>query len=174
MAKKWTKTEIRKLEFSYERARSLGMRVVVFSDMLEGRSRSQCLNQARRLGIQRKKNKGFGLEWQRKLNEGDKNYIAGILDGEGYISTNNSNYLVGVAMTDEKLMRWLHQKLGGSFALRKRRKGKIGWNKQEYAWKINGMVQVKSFLQAMISYLRVKHNNALMVIEKIEKKQRSL
>lgn len=170
MAKKWTKREIGLLKASYQVAEKLGMRVVLFTEGLSRRSRAQCLDQARRLGIQRKKSGGFGLQWRCRITEFEKYYIAGILDGEGYISTNYGNYLVGVAMTDKKLIRWLQQKLGGTFQLRKRRMGKNGWNRQEYAWKINGMKQVRSFLSVMLPYLRIKNVKAKQVIKEIDKK----
>ena len=47
--------------------------------------------------------------------------------------------------------------------------GKNGWNRQEYAWKINGMKQVRSFLSVMLPYLRIKNVKAKQVIKEIDK-----
>ena len=96
-----------------------------------------------------------------------KYYIAGILDGE-VTSTNYGNYLVGVAMTDKKLIRWLQQKLGGTFQLRKE-----GWEK----WMEQTGVCVEDqryetgevFLSVMLPYLRIKNVKAKQVIKEIDK-----
>ena len=168
---KWTEKEKNLLKKSYKEAHKNGVRVIRFPDiLLKTRSHTQCLWQAQRMNLQRKKVEGFGLRWRGWLTEFEKYYIAGILDGEGYITNNYSNYVVGVGMTDKKLIAWLYKKLGGSFRLTKRQRGKRGLNKQMYVWKINGMKQVQSFLMAMLPYLKVKSGRAQEIIKEIDKK----
>ena len=168
---RWTKNEVKLLNKAYQKAHKNGVRVIHFpKKLLETRSHTQCLWQAQRLNLQRTKVKGFGLRWRGWLTEFEKYYIAGILDGEGYITNNYSNYTIGVGMTEKKLIAWLYKKLGGSFYLAKRQKGKSGLNKQMYVWKINGMKQVRSFLAAMLPYLKVKSIRARQIIKEIDKK----
>lgn len=173
MNKNWTKKELDLLKGTYKNAHKNGIRVLNFPKiLLESRTKPQCMWQARRLKLQRVKRQGFGIEWKKILTENEKNYIAGILDGEGYICNNYSNYLIGVAMTHKGVMYWLYKKLGGIIYKRKRTLSKNGitFNKQEYAWRINGFKQVKSFLIVMLPYLKVKRKKALQVIKEINKK----
>lgn len=167
MAKKWTKKEIKLLKKTYDSATKNGVRVLNFpKELLKLRTKPQCMWQAKKIKLQRAKRKGFGKVWDKKLTENERHYIAGLLDGEGYISTNYGNYLVGVAMTHRKTIKWLHTKLGGTFYERK----KYPNRQQDYAWKINGIKEVRAFLTIFLPYLMAKKTKTTKILKEIEKK----
>ena len=73
---------------------------------------------------------GKGRRKQRySLSESEKGYIAGIIDGEGYIDIVRGR--IAVTNTDINLMRWLCSKLGGSLyskaKLKVHHKAAFGW-----------------------------------------------
>ena len=95
-------------------------------------------------------------------------YIAGIVDGEGYIGIykHPDNYtiyrtIVGVTNTDLKLVDWLHEMLGGNIY----EKPSYGKNhKTQYNWKLNG-THIVDLLKAIRPYLRLKDEQADIILE---------
>ncbi len=87
----------------------------------------------------------------------DRAYIAGILDGEGCITRwrGTKGWGVQVGMTDKPVIAWLAE-MGGTFTVRPggdRRK-------EQYVWRVLSQRDVIALLQAVLPYLRVKHERA--------------
>lgn len=103
-------------------------------------------------------------------------YLAGLLDGEGYISilktkkgnkatwNNARDYVyvpvIKVAMTDRPIIEWLHQSFGGTFEIRKAQ----GNRKESYCWTARKK-QTADFLQLIHPYLRVKKPQATLLLQ---------
>jgi hypothetical protein len=99
----------------------------------------------------------------------DLAYVAGIIDGEGWISiknrtikNGNRNYAlkVGVGNTNEWLINWLKFSFGGSVCLKKK------WlvnQKQQWIWDLSTK-QASEFLKLILPYLRLKKPQAELAI----------
>lgn len=99
-------------------------------------------------------------------------YIAGIIDGEGYLriekriardKRGSSGYTrvyllpyIGVSNTDEELMKWLHKRLGGSYI----RNGMTTRQRPMYNLIINTVGRVYPVLQQVMPYLIIKRRHA--------------
>lgn len=92
-------------------------------------------------------------------------YVAGIVDGEGFIGFNQKDgkYLrvvLEVRMTNLELIKALHDQFGGSFAVCKIRGTN---NKQQYRWQVSSNVAV-SFIQQIQPYMIVKREQIKTVL----------
>jgi hypothetical protein len=101
------------------------------------------------------------------MQETDKAYLAGIIDGEGTIhaTINDSGAMtswIAVYNTDKDLMDWIEETfiVGGVYQVKRRQKH---W-KTSYVWKCNGRAGA-SVLKAVLPYLRVKKAKAEKYIE---------
>jgi hypothetical protein len=95
----------------------------------------------------------------------DLAYLAGILDGEGSISICGSprNVVrVGISNTDEGLIKWLAS-IGGGVS----KKTPSPNCKQCYHWQVYSRFDVRAFLIAVVPYMRIKQNKAILAIETI-------
>lgn len=97
--------------------------------------------------------------------ETDLAYLAGILDGEGYISRRfqrsgerRPTFIVGITNTDMGLMEWLLG-MGGTLHRKKR-----GAGKQCYEWNVRSLRDAVAFLRAVEPYMRIKQEAARSVI----------
>jgi hypothetical protein len=97
------------------------------------------------------------------MNEVDRAYIAGLIDGEGSISCgyNKSTYgepvpivFIAVGMCNEDVPRWLHELFGGHFYSPKYKSLKVSW-KQSWQWSVAGL-SCKAVLDTIQPYVRVK------------------
>jgi hypothetical protein len=90
-------------------------------------------------------------------------YIAGLMDGEGCLTTQNDSFRLQIAMTDEPVIRWLSE-IGGTVSLRKI----YGNRKQCWRWLVMAQSEVHQLLSALLPFLRVKKNLARRALEHIE------
>lgn len=96
----------------------------------------------------------------------DNAYLAGILDGEGCIGVriNDKGYVIQtieVCMTTPEVLYYLHStyKVGSVY----KKKGTQRDNrKQVYTWTISDILGVNLILQAVLPYLRVKKEQAIL------------
>jgi len=108
------------------------------------------------------------------LKHDDVVYIAGFLDGEGMITIAvhdnraRSDHsvsllpLISIANTDREQMEWLHGLLQGSILLTST--GRRGC-KTAYILQLSQLRNVKSLLEQLLPYLRVKKRQAQLVLE---------
>lgn len=103
--------------------------------------------------------------------EAELAYLAGIVDGEGYLTVHrhkNCSYstTLGVTNTDVRMIHWLHQHFGGSSGPTSRRKEnprfKPNW-KPSWAWRATSS-DLDLILRSLIPYLVVKKRQAELVI----------
>lgn len=106
---------------------------------------------------------------KRRLNKLTASYLAGLIDGEGYIGIQKKNgyyrAALKIAMTHKGIIEWLKQSFGGSINTRDR----SGENcKDCYQWECIGNKNAISILKAVYPYLKVKREQAktLFMIEK--------
>lgn len=97
-------------------------------------------------------------------------YIAGFIDGEGYLGiisdarrknyrrTDSYNCTLKIANTNEDIIRWFHQSYGGT--LNKRHLG--GNAKDAFCWTLAGPKLIP-FLQKVKPYLRIKKEQAEII-----------
>ena len=99
----------------------------------------------------------------------DLAYVAGIIDGEGWIrihnrkiKNGNQNYAlqVGVGMTNECLINWLKFCFGGSVLQR----NQIGNRKTRYDWAL-ATKQAGDFLKLVLPYLKIKRPQAELALK---------
>ena len=100
----------------------------------------------------------------------DLAYLAGIFDGEGYISPRRATqrgvvrmtYYLGIANTSTDLMEWLGRIGGNVYSCRLRTE------RQVYEWRICRQIDVLMFLRAIQPYLRIKRDKANRTIAHLE------
>ena len=114
------------------------------------------------------------------LTEGQKGYLAGILDGEGNITAlrrhpdSFARWQISILNTDVPLMDWLRTKTGSTPTIDKRagyiylRTGKQH-TKDLYRWRICGSMNVLLLLELLLPYMIVKREMALIAITEIRK-----
>jgi len=114
------------------------------------------------------------------LTEGQKGYLAGILDGEGNITAlrrhpdSFARWQISILNTNVPLMDWLRAKTGFTPAIDKRagyiylRTGKQH-TKDIYRWRICGSINVLLLLELLLPYMIVKREMALTTITEIRK-----
>ena len=102
-------------------------------------------------------------------------YIAGIVDGEGYIGAEQINpgksggyqrrmrwhIRVGVGITDKEVVDYLKDKLGGSVHVRNRQSDR--W-KTCYYWRVTAG-NAKQVLLSLMPYLKIKKERAKLAIK---------
>ncbi len=98
----------------------------------------------------------------KKLIESELGYIAGMVDGEGFISIhtdekNITRCYVTITSTNKTVIDWLGKKLGGTIHKRVHKNPK--WL-DYYVWKVSGNIQVKEFLLTIEPYLIIKKQRA--------------
>ena len=92
-------------------------------------------------------------------------YIAGLFDGEGWITVNFHPTkkqlipVVGIKMNGLNLLKYLHKKFGGYCYSRK------GVNRPLTEWSLRGAYQVLPFLQSIEPFLYIKKEQAQLCIE---------
>jgi hypothetical protein len=102
-------------------------------------------------------------------------YLAGIVDGEGCVSlsayhrTDNLDgqwrysFAFSIVNTDLKLMKWLISNFGGVYYT-KGNGGNSNW-KMSYLWRPKGRRNTEQLLLALLPYLVVKREQALLGLE---------
>jgi hypothetical protein len=83
-------------------------------------------------------------------------YLAGLMDGEGSVFRMNGRPCVQIGMTDEGVIRWLRETLGGNLTLDPRKPPR----KQLYRWRVFAQRDVLRFLWAVYPYMRVRRHPA--------------
>ena len=92
-------------------------------------------------------------------------YIAGIIDGEGCITRQETVYRVYVGMTDREAIELLDG-IGGKVTVRP-----PGDHRQTlFRWRLIAQLEVREFLTAIMPYLRVKAGLAQEAVEDIERR----
>jgi len=115
------------------------------------------------------------------LNDVEKGYLAGIVDGEGTIritkaqdKRNNKTYvyyapIISITNTDPKLMSYIRELVKvGHFYAEKRTKPQ---HRQKMVYSIASIEGVKQILDQIKDFLIVKKRNAMLVLEFIEIKK---
>jgi hypothetical protein len=91
-------------------------------------------------------------------------YIAGLFDGEGYITVNKNKKafipVVGIKMNGFNLLKKLHNEFGGYFY---QRKNYI--NRPLTEWTLKGAFQVIPFLKKIEPFLIIKKEQAQLCLE---------
>lgn len=97
------------------------------------------------------------------VNETDWAYLAGIIDGEGYIGPNISNLGIRVVVADEPLIDWLHERFGGtrgSYA-------NSGSENMAYYWQAQRQDLVLDIIGRVMPYLVIKRGQAEAMVDLI-------
>jgi len=100
-------------------------------------------------------------------------YIAGFVDGEGYISLKRNVRgdqtfyvpIVKIASTDEIIIQWFKDSFGGWYYKRVPKNGEN--HKDSYYWTLTGK-PLKPFLLTMLPYLKLKKKQCELVLKKIK------
>jgi hypothetical protein len=104
-------------------------------------------------------------------------YIAGILDGEGCITTfvnpkknNKFNILIRITNTNMDMLKWVWDILKhGSVYLLKKSPLAFKSNKKAYQWSMNGTYLSLHLLKTLFPYVIIKKKKILSVIKYMEK-----
>lgn len=118
--------------------------------------------------------------------ETDLSYIAGIMDSDGYIGivkqseirrkknvTRCFRPVVTVTQAQSQAIAFLKETFGGHCGISKQSKNSHGW-RELYRWNICNRKDVKAFLEAILPYLRIKKEQAEMVIEYCNIREKAL
>ncbi len=104
-------------------------------------------------------------------------YIAGLIDGEGSICANfivkhkkgylskcaRMNVMVRIAMSDIEGIEFIRKAFPGNVYIRKDKRP--GNYRDMYAYAVGGSQQIKTFLEPLIPYLKVKKEHAELAIK---------
>ena len=93
-------------------------------------------------------------------------YLAGIVDGEGCITQQNKSWRVQIAMTDKMLIEWI-----GTFGGTVRKRKTTGNHLPIWRWLLMRQAEVAEFLYALLPYLKVKREQAIIALSDIEKRE---
>jgi hypothetical protein len=130
-------------------------------------------------------NKKKILNLKENLFEKDLAYIAGIVDGEGYLGLNKIRELrrsnittsycphLKIAMTDSQAVEFIKECFGGTIFVRKSiANGKR--NKDQYVWQITNKLAIKKILVLLLPYLKVKRDTAVVILDYISLRERKI
>jgi hypothetical protein len=102
-------------------------------------------------------------------------YLAGIIDGEGTVSLErspNGRFLVcptvQIANSSPALFDWIEREFKGC---RRHKRGRT-YKKPMFQWRVRRTRDVLALLQAVLPFLTIKKENALIVITSCEKRLR--
>ncbi len=103
-----------------------------------------------------------------RLSEPDKAYLAGFFDGEGSVGLYNfrdrHEVTAMITNTDPRIMDWLLEKIGYGNVCTIRN----NHHRRKHAvshWRICGKPRVQDFLEAMVSYLIIKKDQANVLLD---------
>ena len=100
------------------------------------------------------------------LSDSQKGWIAGILDGEGWIGTDKRSKRITIQVnnTDTKMLNQLHSLCGGN-----RYKGKAahGNYRQQHIWVLSRRNNVVTLLNSVFPYLITKRDTALRALQHV-------
>ena len=120
-----------------------------------------------------------------EISDIDFAYAAGLMDGEGYISATSNHtksrgrtistkgkpYIhrdsrVSMAMTAKEPLEWFQEKFGGCLYFKKMKRK---W-KNQWIWVLTGNQNKIKILQGIIPYLKVKNEQAVLLLEYVQLK----
>jgi hypothetical protein len=104
----------------------------------------------------------------KNLTDAEKGYLAGALDGEGFLSIykdkqGNSHVCMGISNTDEQFIKYVRTRMGGKHYTISP-KGRLG-NKSCFHVRLNRREQVISLLKILLPYLLIKKETALKILD---------
>lgn len=98
--------------------------------------------------------------WSNKLS-----YLAGIIDGEGYIKIEKWGTIrITVSMTDKNVIKWIYNNFGGVYTVQKR---KTVTGKIIYTWRMNQTRDLLFLMFMIIPYLIVKRKKVIDSLKKL-------
>ena len=104
-------------------------------------------------------------------------YLAGFVDGEGYISLKRDSHdyrgekviyftaVLKIANTNQEIIEWCKSSFGGWIYLKTPKNGE-NW-KDAYCWQLTGP-NLEPLLIKLLPYLRIKKEQARLVLKKIK------
>lgn len=106
------------------------------------------------------------------LSDIDKGYIAGLLDGEGCLTSFttkvqggrywNTKYFIQIIVRQEEPIRWLREVTGIGYVFRRDRQ-KQGWQ-DLWGWRVTGRYSCE-VLEQILPYLKIKHRQAEIFLQ---------
>lgn len=99
------------------------------------------------------------------MNKQDWAYLAGILDGEGYVTVNKAGARLEVASTEVKLIDWMCARIGGS---RTQYQPKNLKYKLTYKWATAKRDHVEWVLSNCVPYMIIKRPQAQAVLQYLQ------
>ena len=93
-------------------------------------------------------------------------YLAGLVDGEGYLKTEKWGTIrLIIGMTNRKTIYWIHENFGGTVARQKCQSGKMF-----YVWRMNQGKDLFYLLLLLIPFLVTKKKKLIGAFESLVKK----
>ncbi len=99
----------------------------------------------------------------------DAAYIAGIVDGEGYIrisraSNRRNTYVgrIGITNCDLQLLTWVLSMFGGNIHSKKCYSSR---HSKSYEWAIHRKCDIRFLIEAILPYLRIKRRQAELMLD---------
>jgi hypothetical protein len=128
-------------------------------------------------------NKKKILNLKENLFEKDLAYIAGIIDGEGYLGLNKTKELrcskitisycphLKIAMSEPQAVEFIKECFGGTIFVRKAMVNGIRY-KDQYVWQVSNKSAIKKILILLLPYLKVKRVTAIIILDYISLRER--
>lgn len=165
----WTQEEIDKLREIYPNC-GLEELSIIFS-----RPTLSIWMKARKLGLKtlrpkmRRSSWAFikGNPYKEVLSDKEFAYLAGIFDGEGYLSVDRKGYWrLGIGNTHRPLIDWLANKIKHT-RVKQHRRIKETWKLMWY-WELSDNIKIKALLDILLPYLIVKKKKATEALSAIK------
>ncbi len=103
------------------------------------------------------------------MNDTDWAYLAGLIDGDGHIGmhahNNGIRITVEISNTDLAALEKIKRKTGRGYILEKARNKKYLNAKDVWAWQITSFPDVEFILTAIVSYMVIKKEAAMLLLE---------
>jgi len=163
----WTEEEVEFLKKNYG--------ILTNEELSEilGKTKIAINRKAHKLGLKKEINVKIRKIEKCTLTNEDWAYIAGLFDGEGYISVDRQNTIpapkIGITNTDQGVIKWLASKLSYGTISKYKNRGNC---KTKFTFYINKLEAQKDFLQNILPFLKIKQERAKLALEMIKIKER--
>jgi hypothetical protein len=104
-----------------------------------------------------------------KLSNTDLAYIAGLIDGEGWLECRHGSWVLGIGNTNKEVIDWLYAKVVNSRTYYWKSRH-LTW-KDSWQWKLMGNLKVFALLTLVFPYLIIKRDKVTTTIAEIRTRE---
>ena len=107
------------------------------------------------------------MTYNETMKKEDLIYVAGLIDGDGCITTSFQSFRLTLSNTDKRMILWLQRTFGGNVN-NQHLPENPKWN-PSWKWVICAKEDLKTFLELISPYLKFKREQAILVLNFLRK-----